>query len=107
MIALVGRSRFAAEPPAYLMNKAQQKKFDSLYQEHLTSLTLQGKSDSTIDVYSRAVRRVTEFFDRCPDRLTTKDLKEYFASLVKSLSWSAVKSDRCGLQHFYKHVLNK
>lgn len=89
------------------MNKAQQKKFNLLYQEHLTSLTLQGKSDSTIDVYSRAVRRVTEFFDRCPDRLTINDLKEYFASLVKSHSWSTVKSDRCGLQHFYKYVLKK
>ena len=71
------------------MNKAQQKKFDSLYGEHLTSLTLQGKSDSTIDVYSRAVRRVTEFFDRSPDGLTINDLKEYFASLVKSHGWVA------------------
>jgi hypothetical protein len=66
------------------MNKAQQKKFDLLYAEHLTSLTLQGKSDSTIDVYSRAVRRVTVFFDRSPDRFAINDLKEYFAGLVKS-----------------------
>jgi integrase/recombinase XerD len=89
------------------MNKAQQKKFDSLYQRHLNALTRQGKSDSTIDVYSRALRRVTEFFDRCPDRLTVEDLKDFFASLVKSHSWSTVRSDRCGLQFFYKHVLGK
>jgi len=89
------------------MNKAQQKKFDSLYQRHLNALSRQGKSDSTIDVYSRAVRRVTEFFDRCPDRLTVEDLKDFFASLVKSHSWSTVRSDRCGLQFFYKHVLGK
>ena len=89
------------------MNKAQQKKFDSLYQEHLTTLTLQGKSDSTISAYCYAVKRITQYFDRCPDRLTNSDLKEYFANRVKTNSWSAVKIDRCGLQHFYKHVLGK
>lgn len=89
------------------MNKAQQKKYDSLYQRHLNALTRQGKSDSTIDVYSRAIRRVTEYFDRCPDRLTVDDLKDFFVHLVKSHSWSTVRSDRCGLQFFYKHVLGK
>lgn len=89
------------------MNKAQQKKFDSLYQRHINALRRQGKSDSTIDVYSRALRRVTEYFDRCPDRLSVDDLKDFFASLIKTHSWSTVKSDRCGLQFFYKHVLNK
>jgi len=89
------------------MRKAQQAKTDSLYQRHLNALSRQGKSDSTIDVYSRAFRRITAYFDRCPDRLTVDDLKDYFASLVKSHSWSTVKSDRCGLQFLYKHVLKK
>lgn len=89
------------------MNKAQQKRFESLYQQHLNALKRQGKSKATIDAYSRAVRRITTFFDRCPDRLTTNDLKDYFTSLVKSHSWSTVKLDRNGLQFFYKHIINK
>ena len=89
------------------MNKTQQNKFNSLYQKHVSALQRQGKADSTIDVYSRAVRRITEFYDLCPDRLTIDQLKDYFTALIKSHSWSTVKVDRNGLQFFYKHVLNK
>jgi site-specific recombinase XerD len=89
------------------MNKAQQKRFQSLYQQHVSALQRQGKAATTIDVYSRAVRRITEYFDQCPDRLTVDQLKDYFTALVKSHSWSTVKVDRNGLQFFYKFVLNK
>ncbi len=89
------------------MNKAQKKRYDSLYQKHLSALKRQGKSKATIDAYSRAVRRITCHFDRCPDRLSINDLKDYFTSLIESHSWSTVKLDRCGLQFFYKHILGK
>ncbi len=89
------------------MNKAQQKLFQSLYQQHVSALQRQGKAATTIDVYSRAVRRITEYFDQCPDRLSLDQLKDYFTALVKSHSWSTVRVDRNGLQFFYKHVLNK
>ncbi|WP_185234392.1 tyrosine-type recombinase/integrase [Teredinibacter franksiae] len=89
------------------MRKAQQARFGSLYQRHINALRRQGKADNTIDGYSRALRRITEFFDRVPDRLTQDDLKDYFSSLTKTHSWSTVKVDRNGLQFFYKHVLNK
>ena len=89
------------------MNKAQQNKFDSLYQQHVNALRRQGKAATTVDVYARAVRRITAFFDRCPDRLTLDDFKTYFDALVKSHSWSTVKVDRNGLQFFYKHILDK
>ncbi|RLA48075.1 MAG: Fis family transcriptional regulator [Gammaproteobacteria bacterium] len=89
------------------MNKAQQKRYQSLYQQHVSALQRQGKASTTIDVYSRAVRRITEYFDQCPDRLTIDQLKDYFTALVKSHSWSTVRVDRNGLQFFYKYVLNK
>ncbi|MBE0389214.1 tyrosine-type recombinase/integrase [Pseudoalteromonas luteoviolacea] len=89
------------------MNSSEQLRFNYLYQQHLTNLTLQGKRPATIDAYSRAVRRIAAFFDCCPDNLTTQDLKVYFAQLIASHSWSTVKLDRNGLQFFYRHVLNK
>ncbi len=64
-------------------------------------------SDSTIDVYARGVRRITQYYDCCPDRLTTEQLEAYFAELVESHSWSTVKVDRNGLQFFWKHVLKR
>lgn len=89
------------------MTKAQQAKFKSLYQKHVNALRRQGKAENTIDSYSRALRRITEYFDICPDKLSLEHIKTYFDSLTKTHSWSTVKVDRNGLQFFYKHVLNK
>ena len=61
-------------------------------------LKLQGLSDSTIDVYARAVRRVTNHFDCCPGKLSPEQLEIYFGQLVDSHSWSIVKVDRNGLK---------
>jgi len=89
------------------MIPSEQTRFDTLYQRHLRALKLQGLSDSTIDVYARAVRRVALHHDCCPDQLTTEQLEVYFHQLVASHSWSTVKVDRNGLQFFWKHVLKR
>ena len=87
------------------MKATEVKRFATLYERHLKLLILQGKSDSTIDAYSRAVRSVGSHYDCCLDRLTKEQLEDYFLQLVKSHSWSTVKLDRLGLQFFWKHVL--
>lgn len=89
------------------MDKAEQKRFNTLYNRHLRFLKLQGKSQKTIDAYSRAIRRISEHFDCCPDQLTLEQRQEYFSELVESHSWSTVKIDRNGLQFFWKHVLKQ
>jgi len=87
------------------MDKAEQKRFNTLYNRHLRLLKLQGKSQKTIEAYSRAIRRIKEYFGCCPDQLTLEQREDYFANLVESHSWSTVKIDRVGLQFFWKHVL--
>ncbi|MDO6583876.1 phage integrase N-terminal SAM-like domain-containing protein, partial [Photobacterium sp. 2_MG-2023] len=82
------------------MNAQQQHHFDALYQQHLDNLILQGKRPATVDTYSRAVRRVSAFFDCPPDTLTTEQLSAYFRQLIHTHSWSTVKLDRNGLQFF-------
>jgi integrase/recombinase XerD len=89
------------------MDQAETNRFNELYQRHLRLLKLQGKSKSTIDAYSRAVRRINEHFDCSPDQLTLEQRENYFSDLVKSHSWSTVKIDRNGLQFFWKHVLKR
>jgi site-specific recombinase XerD len=64
-------------------------------------------SEKTIDSSARAVTRLAGYFDKCPDTLNEQDLKTYFDHLVEIRSWSTVNVDRCGLQFFWKHVLNK
>ena len=87
------------------MKKSETKRFNKLYEHHQRSLKLQGKAKKTIDAYSRAIRRVRDYFDCCPDKLKPEQLEKYFADLVDSHSWSTVKIDRLGLQFFWKHVL--
>ena len=62
------------------MNTAEKTRFDRLYRRHLRALKLQGMSESTIDVYARAVRRIAHYYDCCPDRLSTEQLQAYFAA---------------------------
>ena len=84
------------------MNQAEVNRFKKLYQRHLRLLKLQGKSQKTIDAYSRAVRRISEHFDCCPDQLTPEQLEIYFGELVDTHSWSTVKIDRNGLQFYWR-----
>jgi len=89
------------------MDPKETNRFNELYQRHLRLLKLQGKSPKTIDAYARAVRRISEYFDCCPDQLTLEQRELFFAQLVDSHSWSTVKVDRNGLQFFWKHVLKR
>ena len=66
------------------MNKSQQDRYESLYAKHVSALRRQGKADKTIDVYARAVRRVAERFDCCPDSLTQEPVRDgLLANTVK------------------------
>jgi hypothetical protein len=85
-----------------MMNTLEQQHFDYLYHQHLINLTLQGKRPATIDAYSRAVRRITAYFDRTPDTLSTNNLKQYFNDLIQTHSWGTVKIDR---NIYGKHAL--
>jgi integrase len=89
------------------MTPSEQRRFDILYLRHQRALKLQGYADKTIDVYSRAVRRLAGHYDCVPDRLSVEQLEEYFSRLVDSHSWSTVKIDRNGLQFFWERVLHK
>jgi len=65
------------------MNPNEVNRFKELYQCHLRLLKFQGKSQKTIDAYSRTVRRVSEHFSCCPDQLTLEQFEIYFAELVE------------------------
>jgi integrase/recombinase XerD len=89
------------------MNTDKQARFNLLYERYLNELTLQGKSPKTIEMYSRCLRKVADYFDCCPDQLSAAQLKDYFLMLVETRSWSAVKVARNAIQFFYKHVLSR
>lgn len=81
--------------------------FIKLYAKHCKHLKLNGLQPKTIDAYSRAVRRIGNYFDCQLNDLTMDQLVNYFTDLLESHSWSAVKLDLYGLRFFYTRVLNK
>jgi len=89
------------------METKEQQRFDTLYAQHLRALKLRGYSASTIDVYARAVRRLTDYFDCVPDQFSVEQLEIYFANLVDTRSWATVRVDRNGLQFFWQYILKQ
>lgn len=81
--------------------------FEQNYQSHLKHLKLKGMQPKTIEAYSRAIRRVGDYFDHQIDNLSEQELTDYFIDLVESHSWSSVKLDLYGLKFYYEYVLRK
>ena len=81
--------------------------FDQRYQTHLKHLKLKGLQPKTIDAYSRAIRRMGDYFEHRIDNLSPAQLTDYFSDLIASHSWSAVKLDLYGFTFYTLHVLGK
>lgn len=99
---------FHDELRGYLKVEAlSEANFKQNYQSHLQHLKLKGLQPKTIEAYSRAIRRIGEYFDHQIDNLSEPQLTDYFTDLVASHSWSSVKLDLHGLKFYYAHVLRK
>ncbi len=89
------------------MKTSIDSKFNSYYELHCKHLTLKGLQPKTIEAYSRAIRRIGDYFDGNLDNLTQNQLLDYFHQLKETSSWSTVKLDLYGLKFFYLHVLQR
>jgi len=81
--------------------------FNKYYNKHHKHLKLKGLIPKTIEAYSRAIRRIGNYFNCRLDDLTTDQLLDYFHDLLESHSWNTVKLDLYGLKFFYTHVLKR
>jgi len=89
------------------MRTSNNPQFNHYYEQHCKHLKLKGLQPKTIEAYSRALRRIGDYFDFQVDNLNQDQLLDYFHALLERLSWSAVKLDLYGLKFFYTHVLKK
>ena len=81
--------------------------FNKYYLKHQKCLKLNGLRPKTIEAYSRAIRRIGNYFDCRIKNLKSDQLLDYFNELLECHSWSPVKLDLYGLKFFYSRVLNK
>jgi len=77
------------------------------YQRMIATLQLNGKGEPTQKAYTRAVRMLSEFYNKTPDLVSEAELQEYFLHRKNVNRW-APKTMRicyCGIRFFYVHVL--
>ncbi|VAW69341.1 Site-specific tyrosine recombinase [hydrothermal vent metagenome] len=89
------------------MKPSNDPKFNYFYERHYKHLELKGLQPKTIDAYSRAIRRIGEYFNYEIEHLTQDQLVDYFHDLLGTHSWSTVKLDLYGLKFFYTYTLSR
>jgi integrase/recombinase XerD len=89
------------------MKPSSKTTFKQDYDRQLQHLKLKGLQPKTIEAYSRAIRRIGEYFQYQITDLTEQQLLDYFEQLLATHSWRTVKLDLYGLKFFYQHVLKK
>lgn len=72
-------------------------------------LQLKGMSQTTIDMYLRAVRQLTKHYQKSPDQISDEELRQYFLYNKNERKWSRVAStiSLCGIKHFYTITLKR
>jgi integrase/recombinase XerD len=75
----------------------------------IEDLQLRGLSERTQEMYVRAVRQLTQHFNKSPDQITEEELRQYFLHLknVRKYSRSATTIALCGIKFFFEHTLKR
>lgn len=79
------------------------------YQKSIKALQLAGMSERTQQCYTRAVRQLVDFYNRTPDKITEKQLQDYFLHRRNQDKWSAatLRIAQSGIKFFFTNVLKR
>jgi integrase/recombinase XerD len=80
-----------------------------LRQRFIEDLQLQGMSARTQEAYSRAVRQLSEHFQKSPAEITEQELRRYFLSVKNVKHWAraTMTLSICGLKFFFEQTLKR
>jgi len=72
-------------------------------------LQLKGYGERTQDLYVRAVRQLSEHYNKSPDRITEEDLRDYFLYTKNVKKWSRSTSTiaMCGIKFFFENTIKR
>jgi integrase/recombinase XerD len=62
---------------------------EDYYQQSMRALQLAGMSERTQESYTRAVRKLVDFYQITPDQITEKQLEDYFLHRRNIDKWSS------------------
>ncbi len=82
---------------------------NSWYETAIKTLQLNGKSKRTQDHYARAVRLLSEFYDKEPEDITEMELREYFLHRKNVDKWASGTMRVCysGIKFYYQRILRR
>jgi integrase/recombinase XerD len=81
----------------------------AVFQRFAEDLQLKGLSPKTIVMYSRAVRQLTNHYQKSPEEISDEELRLYFLFNKNERHWSRVASTiaLCGIKYFYTLTLKR
>ena len=80
-----------------------------LRQRMTEDMQLRGLATKTQEAYLRAVRQISEHYNKSPDQISEEELRGYFLYLtnVREISRSTCIINICGLKFFFERTLGK
>jgi len=72
-------------------------------------MQLHGMSERTIEMYVRAVRLLSQHYNKSPDKINDEELRQYFLYNKNKRQWSRTASTiaLCGIKLFYTMTLKR
>jgi hypothetical protein len=94
------RKRFTEDPDS--RDQAIRKRF-------IEDMQLHGMSERTIEMYVRAVRMLSRYYSKSPDKINDEELRQYFLFNKNERKWSRTASTiaLCGIKLFYTITLKR
>jgi integrase/recombinase XerD len=94
-------------PKTSSINPAEQDQ--AILKRYSEDLQLRGLSLKTIDMYSRAVKQLTQHYHKSPEHISDEELRQYFLFNKNERKWSRVAStiSLCGIKYFYTLTLKR
>ena len=79
------------------------------YAQMVRKLQINGKSERTIQAYTRAVNQLKTHYRKEPDLITEKELEDYFLFRRNESDWAPKTLNLCyvGIRFYYRHVLDR
>jgi site-specific recombinase XerD len=79
------------------------------YEKSIKALQLAGMSERTQECYTRSIRKLVDFYDKTPDRITEQELEDYFLHRRNVDQWApgTLRIAYSGVKFFFINVLKQ
>lgn len=79
------------------------------HRKMVKALQVAGMAERTQETYVRAIRKLTEFYDKTPDKICEEELVDYFIHRQEVAKWSPATMRIChsGIKFFFINVLKR